>query len=113
MPCAVSRTYGAAFGEHDTTAHRIFIFPLHAIVRLYTAALSCPAESAREDQSEYQQRSEKTVSMGEKAVLEEGVWSPCFFSSTVGINEEVIKRYVEFQEKVDKGKLQVQLSSKF
>ena len=31
-------------------------------------------------------------------------WSPGFFSSTVGINEEVIKRYVEFQEKVDTGK---------
>ncbi len=30
-------------------------------------------------------------------------WSPGFFSSTVGINEEVIKRYVEFQEKIDKG----------
>ncbi|MFC1896620.1 IS200/IS605 family transposase [Thermodesulfobacteriota bacterium] len=28
-------------------------------------------------------------------------WSPGFFSSTVGIDEEVIKRYVEFQEKVD------------
>ena len=38
-------------------------------------------------------------------------WSPGFFSSTVGIDEEVIKRYVEFQEKVDKG--QVQLSSDF
>jgi len=30
-------------------------------------------------------------------------WSEGFFSSTVGINEEVIKRYVEFQERVDKG----------
>jgi putative transposase len=40
-------------------------------------------------------------------------WSPGFFSSTVGINEEVIKRYVEFQEKVDKGKLPVQLSFGF
>ena len=30
-----------------------------------------------------------------------------FFSSTVGIDEEVIKRYVEFQEKVDKGQLQL------
>ncbi len=26
-------------------------------------------------------------------------WSPGFFSSTVGINEEVIKRYVEFRRK--------------
>jgi putative transposase len=34
-------------------------------------------------------------------------WSPGFFSSTVGIDEEVIKRYVEFQEKADKGQLQM------
>jgi putative transposase len=40
-------------------------------------------------------------------------WSPGFFSSTVGINEEVIKRYVEFQEKMDKGKLPMQLSFVF
>ena len=36
-------------------------------------------------------------------------WSPGYFSSTVGITEEVIKRYVEFQEKIDKGKLQLEL----
>ena len=35
-------------------------------------------------------------------------WSPGFFSSPGGINEETTKRYVEFQEKLDKG--QVQLS---
>jgi len=40
-------------------------------------------------------------------------WSPGFFSSTVGINEDVIKRYVEFQEKVDKGQLQLSLDFKF
>ena len=34
-------------------------------------------------------------------------WSVGFFSSTVGINEDVIKRYVEFQEKVDTGQLQL------
>jgi putative transposase len=34
-------------------------------------------------------------------------WSPGFFSSTIGINEEIIKRYVEFQEKVDKGAIQL------
>ena len=39
------------------------------------------------------------------------LWSPGFFSATVGINEEVIRRYVEHQEKVDKG--QVQLEFKF
>ena len=36
-------------------------------------------------------------------------WSPGFFSSTVGINEEVIMRYVAFQEKVDKGQWQLSL----
>ena len=36
-------------------------------------------------------------------------WSPGFFSSTVGIDEEVIKRYVRFQEKVDRGQLQLDL----
>jgi putative transposase len=40
-------------------------------------------------------------------------WSPGFFSSTVGIDEEVIKRYVEFQERVDKGKERVQLTLGF
>src|ERR687898_887953 len=34
-------------------------------------------------------------------------WSVGFFSSTVGVNEDVIKRYVEFQEKVDTGTLQL------
>ena len=29
-----------AFGQCDTPAHRIFIFPLHAIVQFYTAARS-------------------------------------------------------------------------
>ena len=46
VPCAVRHTYSTAFGQHDTTAHRIFIFPLHAIVQLHAAALSYPAESA-------------------------------------------------------------------
>ena len=40
-------------------------------------------------------------------------WSPGFFSSTVGIDEDVIKRYVEFQEKMDKGQLQLSLDFKF
>jgi putative transposase len=39
-------------------------------------------------------------------------WSPGFFSSTVGIDEEVIKRYVDFQEKVDKGQLQLSFNFK-
>ena len=40
-------------------------------------------------------------------------WSPGFFSSTVGVDEAVIKRYVEFQEKVDKGQLTLQLDFGF
>ena len=39
------------------------------------------------------------------------LWSPGFFSSTVGINEAVIRRYVDHQERVDKG--QVQLKFEF
>ena len=35
-------------------------------------------------------------------------WSVGFFSSTVGIDEEIIKRYVEFQEKADTGKIQLE-----
>jgi putative transposase len=34
-------------------------------------------------------------------------WSVGFFSSTVGINEDVIKRYGEFQEQVDRGQVQL------
>ncbi len=36
-------------------------------------------------------------------------WSVGFCSSTVGVDEAVIKRYVEFQKKVDKGQLKLQL----
>lgn len=36
-------------------------------------------------------------------------WSPGFFSSTVGLNEKQIARYVEFQEKIDKGSYQMKL----
>jgi putative transposase len=40
-------------------------------------------------------------------------WSVGSFSSTVGIDEAVIKRYVEFQEKVDTGQLKLQLDFGF
>jgi putative transposase len=40
-------------------------------------------------------------------------WSVGFFSSTIGIDEAVIKRYVAFQEKVDKGQLKLQLDFGF
>ena len=39
------------------------------------------------------------------------LWSPGFFSSTVGIDEDAIKKYVEYQGKADKG--QIQLTFKF
>ncbi len=37
------------------------------------------------------------------------LWSPGFFSSTVGLNEAVIRRYVAHQERVDKGRIQLEL----
>ena len=40
-------------------------------------------------------------------------WSPGFFSSTVGINEDVIKKYIEFQGKADKGQIQLTFDFKF
>ena len=36
-------------------------------------------------------------------------WSPGYFSSTVGVNEAQIKRYVQFQEKVDKNQLEMEM----
>ena len=36
------------------------------------------------------------------------LWSPGFFSSTVGLNEAVIRRYVDHQERVDKGQIQLE-----
>ena len=36
----------------------------------------------------------------------EGMWSTGFFASTVGINEGVIKKYVEMQGKEDTGQTQ-------
>ena len=39
-----------------------------------------------------------------------GIWSPGYFVSTVGLNEERIKKYIEFQNKKDIG---VDLSDEF
>ena len=36
------------------------------------------------------------------------LWSPEFFSSTVGLNEAVIRRYVDHQERMDKGQMQLE-----
>jgi len=38
----------------------------------------------------------------------EVLWSPEFFSSTGGLNEAVIWRYVEHQERMDKGQIQLE-----
>ena len=37
------------------------------------------------------------------------VWSPGYFVSSVGVDEEIIKRYVEYQGKQDSGQLRMQL----
>ena len=36
-------------------------------------------------------------------------WSPGYFSSTIGLNEKQILRYVEYQEKVDCGQYELGL----
>ena len=37
------------------------------------------------------------------------VWSPGYFVSSVGLNEQTIKRYVEHQGRQDSGQLRLQL----
>jgi len=44
-----------------------------------------------------------------KKVKGEVVWSPGFFSSTVGLDEKAVMKYVEHQEKVDRGEYQLKL----
>ena len=39
----------------------------------------------------------------------DAIWSPGFFVSTVGINETIIKRYVEQQGKEDEGQAQLEI----
>ena len=38
-----------------------------------------------------------------------GIWSKGFFASTVGINEEIIRRYVKYQGKEDVGQAKLEL----
>jgi len=40
----------------------------------------------------------------------DGIWSPGYFVSTVGINEEVIRRYITYQGKQDSGQAELELS---
>ena len=37
------------------------------------------------------------------------VWSPGYFVSSVGLNEQIIKQYVEYQGRQDSGQLRLQL----
>ena len=37
------------------------------------------------------------------------VWSPGYFVSSVGVNEKVIKKYVEYQGRKDSGQLRMKL----
>jgi len=39
----------------------------------------------------------------------EGIWSDGYFVSTIGLNEEVIQRYIELQGQEDKGQAQLVL----
>lgn len=36
--------------------------------------------------------------------LEDGIWSVGYFSSTLGLNEEVVKKYIEYQGRRDRGR---------
>ena len=40
------------------------------------------------------------------------IWSPGYFVSSVGVDEETIKKYVEFQGRQDSGQLQLKLQLK-
>jgi putative transposase len=40
---------------------------------------------------------------------QEGIWSDGYFMSTVGIDEETIKRYIDYQGKEDSGQAQLEL----
>ena len=39
----------------------------------------------------------------------EGIWGKGYFVSTVGINESIIRKYVEMQEKEESGQAQLEL----
>ncbi len=41
-----------------------------------------------------------------------GIWSDGYFVSTVGVNEEIIKKYIEQQGKEDMGQAQLVLGLK-
>ena len=39
---------------------------------------------------------------------DEGIWSPGFFVSTVGMEEEAVKKYLEMREKEDRGQAELE-----
>ena len=39
----------------------------------------------------------------------DGIWSDSYFASTVGLNEEAIKRYIEMQGQEDAGQAKLEL----
>ena len=45
----------------------------------------------------------------QRKIKREMFWSPGYFSSTVGMDEKEVMKYVEFQEKVDNGEYQLKL----
>ena len=52
----------------------------------------------------------KTFKFLEKVYWKENiVWSPGYFVSSVGVDEKVIKRYVEYQGRQDSGQLRMKL----
>lgn len=43
----------------------------------------------------------KRFSFIRKIYLDEGIWSVGYFSSTIGLNEQQIRRYIAYQGRVD------------
>jgi putative transposase len=41
---------------------------------------------------------------------DKGIWGTGYFVSTIGINEEIIRRYVELQGKEDAGQVKLEIS---
>ena len=76
---------------------------MHLVIVLPPKYAVCHCGQA---QSQDEARASPTFPWIKKIYWRNEFWS-VGFSSTVGVNEDVIKRYVEFQEKVDTGKVQL------
>ncbi len=53
--------------------------------------------------SETSKKVRKQFKFIDRMYLEKGIWSVGYFSSTVGLNETQIKKYIEYQNKIDEG----------